>query len=90
MDQMARSMDDSLPMVMNLRQLADYAHVCEDTVRHWMQREHDPLPHMRLSDSKFSRPLFRRDLFDDWQRRQMARVVEPVSFMDPGVRHAAR
>jgi len=84
-------MDDAFPMVMNIKQLARYAHVCEDTLRHWMNREDDPLPHMRLSDSKFSRPLFRRDLFDDWQRRQMARVSEFVIPAQGGVlKHAAR
>jgi hypothetical protein len=60
-----------LPTVLNMKQLATYAGVCQDTLRGWMSRERDPLPHMRLSDSKYSKPLFRRDLFDEWQRRQM-------------------
>ena len=62
---------DELPMVMTLEQLCAYAQVGADTVRMWINLDHDPLPHQRMSNSKYSHIRFRRDLFDDWQRRQM-------------------
>jgi len=57
---------------MRMDDLASYFGVCSATVRQWMHRKDDPIPHMRMGRGINSPALFSKKLVDAWLERQMA------------------
>jgi excisionase family DNA binding protein len=70
----ANSTDWRSPEWMGLRQVTDYASVCERTVRSWIHSAVDPLPAARVR----GKILIRRTELDSWLERHRIRTFVAV------------
>ena len=63
------------PPVLNAEQVCAYLHCGREKLRDYMQRRHNPLPHVRSSDydSDHATLLFRRNWVDAWLDREHQR-----------------
>jgi excisionase family DNA binding protein len=59
---------------MSLRQITEYANICERTVRAWIHSPVDPLPAVRVS----GKILVRRSELDMWLERHRVRPLQTI------------